>query len=1162
MKKKSLLLPALMLSLAASSAQAVTVIDYSTTQSFNLTTNIENQATDGKGGAYLFEDTTLSSPIMSDLVANIEGSIFSNNSATGNGYGGAIFLRHGTLNISNNAEFNNNTASWDGGAISTAMPMKDALGNPIPDASPLLVINDAIFNGNSAVAYSGGAIGLYSRAEIYKTAFLNNNAGGAIPPNSTDGGGAIYMGGWAQAVIKECAFEGNSSNRGGAISTTDGVGGNYGFEIADSVFVENTATVAGGAIYSKFDEDSAGKVSSVTNSDFIENSTEGKGGAIFSAGEMNIADSTFKENFADDSGGAIHTSAAMKIENSSFVDNHADSANGGGAIKIAVGTNNPEERVVITDSRFEGNYANAATADSGAISIQDGYVDISKTDFIGNKADWGGAIYAYKASDEINITDCLFEANEANDIGAVGNFTKDGLMTLTNVIFRNNKAVGGADSDGGGALFVGSESTTLVKDSFFEVNSSSSVGGAIATRAETDGNNVDGKLEIINTVFDANTAASHGGAIYNAFQSSISDPERVVVKNSTFSNNKSAGDGGAIYNAPSNDVTHNAVADIIITDTSFIGNSAEGRGGAIFASGDVNISAVGKDVVFKGNSAADGGDIYMGTPNSNLNIELGEGGSIYFDGGISGNQSLARAASSQGYNVNITGSGTMQLDSYMRNANMIVNDATLQLAANADLNGNNNHITMNNGSTLDTINGQIDNFDAGLFSVNGTAKLAADIDLASGTGDNIGSAVGTDSNGVFEVTAINIEENQSQDVVSKPVDVLEALGLSEDNAKLAEEVAISNGIKTPVRYYKGAIENGMLIFAPTGNSSRDYNPSVLVSPVAAQLGGYLTQLNSYEQAFRNVDLNMLYTKKERRAMKMRNKYAVSEPESMKYNLSANKVRQDGVWARPFTSIEKVNLDGGPKVDSVSYGSYFGADSDMVTLKNGADVQYSVYAGYNGSHQSFSGNSMYQNGGTLGVSGVYYKDSLFSALTANIGASIVDASTMFGSEDFTMLMSGIASKTGYNWELKDGRFIVQPSLMLSYSFVNTFDYTNGAGARINADPLHAFHIAPGVKFIANTTTGWQPYASVSMNWNVLDETDVTAAQTSLPEMSVKPYVSYGVGVQKRWGERFTGFIQTMIRNGGRNGVAFSAGFKCAIGKQPIFNPLKKNMFKSL
>lgn len=34
----------------------------------------------------------------------------------------------------------------------------------------------------------------------------------------------------------------------------------------------------------------------------------------------------------------------------------------------------------------------------------------------------------------------------------------------------------------------------------------------------------------------------------------------------------------------------------------------------------------------------------------------------------------------------------------------------------------------------------------------------------------------------------------------------------------------------------------------------------------------------------------------------------------------------------------------------------------------------------------------------------------------------------------------------------------------------------------------------------------------------------------------------------WGERFTGYGQAMVRNGGRNGIALSFGFRWALGKK--------------
>ncbi|MBR6099264.1 hypothetical protein IKP85_05910 [bacterium] len=361
----------------------------------------------------------------------------------------------------------------------------------------------------------------------------------------------------------------------------------------------------------------------------------------------------------------------------------------------------------------------------------------------------------------------------------------------------------------------------------------------------------------------------------------------------------------------------------------------------------------------------------------------------------------------------------------------------------------------------------------------------------------------------------------------------------------------SSKIMTPVFKYNMdfvADENMAGFELTRGNSSdyNNYNPAIMTGPIAAQLGGYLSQLNSYDEAFRNLDMKMLLTREERKAFKMANRYASAEKPQV-FSETYLPEKDSAGWFRPYASFEKVGLKNGPRVGNIMYGSYFGGDSDMYETKNGWDYQYSLYGSYNGSHQYYAGNSIYQNGGNLGATGIWYKGDFFTALTANVGASVADASTMYGSEDIPMLMSGVASKTGFNWELAKGKFIIQPSYMMSYSFVNTFDYHNAAGVKINADPLHAINITPGIKFIGNLKHGWQPYMGVQMVWNIMDKTDFKAQSVSLPDMSVKPYVQYGVGLQKRWGERFTGFGQVMMRNGGRNGVALSAGFRWAIGK---------------
>jgi hypothetical protein len=113
----------------------------------------------------------------------------------------------------------------------------------------------------------------------------------------------------------------------------------------------------------------------------------------------------------------------------------------------------------------------------------------------------------------------------------------------------------------------------------------------------------------------------------------------------------------------------------------------------------------------------------------------------------------------------------------------------------------------------------------------------------------------------------------------------------------------------------------------------------------------------------------------------------------------------------------------------------------------------------------------------------------------------------------------------------------------------FDYTNAAGVRIDANPLHTVQINPSLRFIMNCKNGWQPYARMGMIWNIMNDTDVDAGGYHLPEMHIKPYFEYGLGIQKLYNHRFTGFGEAMLRHGGRNGIAMTFGFRYGLGREP-------------
>ena len=492
----------------------------------------------------------------------------------------------------------------------------------------------------------------------------------------------------------------------------------------------------------------------------------------------------------------------------------------------------------------------------------------------------------------------------------------------------------------------------------------------------------------------------------------------------------------------------------------------------------------------------------------------------------------------------ITGNGRVELDSISTiMLNNTLGNNTLALNSGNLVFGSNKTVTgfEANGGNILAQDGVISTYNLGDVTINGTTGLTLDFSLNDFSTDKFINSGVTNNGGSFNITSVNVQGMTTKDYIHVNLGDTTLLGQSNvtsDNITLPS-------VLTPIRRLKGDITDGWLTYQPSGSGANDFNPAVLPSSVNTQVGAYIAMTETFNYAFRHADYSFMSLPKRLRTS-MANRYAITEGQSMPYTTDYS--RQAGMWFQPYASFEKVGLLHGPNTEVQSYGSLVGGDSSYRELGHGWGTVTTPYIGYNGTSQHYSGVSTYTNGGILGVTQTFYKNDFFTALTINSGASVGEANTMFGHENFTSIMAGIASKTGYNFELANGKFIIQPSLMMAYSFIKTFDYTNAAGVRIDSDPLHSIQFHPTLKFMGNVGRGWQPYASVGMVWNVLNDTKVRANDIRLPEMSIRPYVEYGVGLQKTWNDRCAGFLQAMLRNGGRNGVALSFGFKWALGKE--------------
>ncbi len=551
----------------------------------------------------------------------------------------------------------------------------------------------------------------------------------------------------------------------------------------------------------------------------------------------------------------------------------------------------------------------------------------------------------------------------------------------------------------------------------------------------------------------------------------------------------------------------------------------------------VNVSSTGNLTV----GANIGNLVNNGIVNSNTTNLTG---TINNSGILNLSGTLNKTISGNG-TTKIVGDSFTMLDGASIKGGLDINNQTLNIyATNTDNMFNNVKI---NSGTINLINNNISNLSANSFNLNGNINLFLDADLMNSSMDRLPST--TVASGLITVKGINLLSDSKSEKVYIPFAYdsfkdkvqtgVTAVGKEVDNEY--QTTAFAPIYKYDVSYNPN---NGNFLFSRGGGkSSADFNPAVLSGAVNSQMGAYSAVNETFNYAFRHADYSFMPLPKKIRTLA--NKYAITEPNLMQYENEYSKM--GGIWYQPYANFENVGLSNGPRVDIQSYGSLVGGDSAYKQLKKGWGTVTTPYIGYNGTSQHYSGVSTVTNGGILGLTQTFYRGDFFTALTVNAGASVGESNTMYGKENYTTLMAGVANKTGYNFEFNDGKFIIQPSMLTAYTYVYTFDYTNAAGLKISSEPLNSIQLHPTVRFIGNVGKGWQPYASVGMVWNILNETKFTASDVRLPEMSIKPYVEYGIGLQKSWNDKCSGFLQAMLRNGGRNGIALSFGFKWTLGK---------------
>lgn len=797
------------------------------------------------------------------------------------------------------------------------------------------------------------------------------------------------------------------------------------------------------------------------------------------------------------------------------------------------------EDLTMTDAHSENDgsvvYANN---DSANINLDNVVISSSSSDKN------GGAI-SNIASESFNINNSEIKNNEASGLGGA-------IYTETNITVTDTDFSGNKDKNGANDIYAGGSDAVvnlIAQNQEIKIESGLAGDGTINKAGTNDmtlsGNNAGftGDLNVVqgNLNFIQNSEKD----TYISGNTDIASDKTVTINNDKGNITTGTFSGeGTLNKDGSKDITLSG------DNSKFKGTANINNGGVIFNadntayfSGKTNVNADGNLTV-----NTDKGTTLTGI-NGEGTINKNGSGALLFTGGNNFNG-----------NLNINGGAFG-----MTSGATIGDIANATFAAGTGINlQNTNVVDAGNGQfTTNPSPASIEDLYFNSLTLLGDVDLDIDIDLKNEIADKVGAGT------VYGNGSLLLDQD-SLNVVSDTL--LQNTSVQVAYGALADRVALDQGVTTvmgPIQKYDVTYNNGSLFFSGQGGSNPDIgsvNPAIMASSVATQVGGYLTQLQTLNAGFYHMNRYTKYPYQLRLTAESNNKYALTESPS--YRRGYLPETSNAMWIQPYTTFEQVNLRGGIGVSNVAYGAMYGGDSDLVDLGHGYKGVLSAFVGYNGSHMSYNGVSMNMQGGALGLTGTVYKGNFFTGLTLSTGASAGDAFTSSGTDHFAMLTAGVASKTGYNLELKEGKLIVQPSLFLGYTFTNTFDYTNAAGVRVDSDPLHAITVAPGVKLIANLKNGWQPYAGVNMVWSIMDKTNVTAQDVRLPQLSTKPYVEYGVGVQKSWGQRFTAFFQTMIRNVGRTGIVLTAGFRWTLGKEPKYdnrsvnNKSQKKVIKSL
>jgi outer membrane autotransporter protein len=159
----------------------------------------------------------------------------------------------------------------------------------------------------------------------------------------------------------------------------------------------------------------------------------------------------------------------------------------------------------------------------------------------------------------------------------------------------------------------------------------------------------------------------------------------------------------------------------------------------------------------------------------------------------------------------------------------------------------------------------------------------------------------------------------------------------------------------------------------------------------------------------------------------------------------------------------------------------------------------------------------------------------------------EMNTSRGNDNTFNYFAGASTKVAYNWRFARN-WSLQPNLMVAYNYFGQENWHTDFGQMgMMSGMLHGINIAPGLNLMYERET-WSAYLTLQYMYNINQSVGGRAGNVNMPRISMdRGYIQYGIGVNKKFTDRFSGYFQTVIRNVGRNGIGLQMGFQWKLGK---------------